>query len=89
MPRAGGRRYEFRWSVTGPRVQTYFRFVLATTADLRNPVVDQTDLTAGQIVVTNVSDSVYYWTVIAEQFENGQFYGKGSPIRAFLLAGPT
>jgi hypothetical protein len=86
VPRQGSRDYEFRWLVSRPDVATRFRFVLANTADLRNPIVDKTDITAGQIVVTALPSGDYYWTVIAEQFDNGRFYEKGSPIRTFTLA---
>ena len=85
-PRAGSRDYEFRWFVSRTNVETRFRFVLATTPDLRQPVIDRTDLTGGQLVVSNLPPGVYYWTIVAEQFENGRFYEKGSAVRSFTLA---
>ncbi|HYS64678.1 MAG TPA: FecR domain-containing protein, partial [Paraburkholderia sp.] len=85
-PRAGSRDYEFRWFVSRAAGETRFRFVLATTADLRHPIVDRTDLTGGQFVVSDLPAGVYYWTIIAEQFENGRFYEKSSTIRSFTLA---
>ncbi|WP_120295174.1 FecR domain-containing protein [Paraburkholderia sp. BL23I1N1] len=85
-PRAGSRDYEFRWFVSRSTVETRFRFVLATTADLRHPLVDRTDLTGGQFVVSDLPGGVYYWTVVAEQFENGRFYEKSSTVRSFTLA---
>ncbi|NPT59674.1 FecR family protein [Paraburkholderia elongata] len=85
-PRAGSRDYEFRWFVSRSAVETRFRFVLATTADLQHPLVDRTDLTGGQIVVSDLPGGVYYWTVVAEQFENGRFYEKSSAVRSFTLA---
>lgn len=85
-PRAGSRDFEFRWLASRTGVETHFRFVLATTADLREPLVDHTDLQAGQIVVSDLPPGVYYWTVIAEQFDNGRLYQKGSSIRSFTLA---
>jgi hypothetical protein len=84
--RPGSRDYTFRWYASRPGVETRFRFVLGTTADLSHPLVDRTDLPAGQIVVTDLPRGIYYWTVIAEQFENGRFYEKGSSIRSFTLA---
>lgn len=87
--RPGSRDYTFRWFASRPGVETRFRFVLGTTADLSNPLVDRTDLPAGEIVVTDLPRGVYYWTVIAEQFENGRFYEKGSSIRSFTLAPPA
>ncbi|WP_442955536.1 FecR domain-containing protein [Paraburkholderia sp. MPAMCS5] len=90
--RAGSRDYEFRWFVSrGPAsaaasVQTHFRFILATTDDLRDPLVDRTDLTGGQLVVSDLPAGVYYWTVVAEQFENGHFYETKSAVRSFTLA---
>jgi hypothetical protein len=85
-PRAGTRDYTFRWFASRPGVETHFRFVLGASPDLRNPLVDRPDLPAGEIVVTDLPRGVYYWTVIAEQFENGRFYEKGSSIRSFTLA---
>ncbi|MGF6903775.1 hypothetical protein P3T22_005061 [Paraburkholderia sp. GAS348] len=85
-PRAGSRDYEFRWFVSRSTVETRFRFVLATTADLRHPLVDRTDLTGGQLVVSDLPGGVYYWTIVAEQFENGRFYEKSSAVRSFTLA---
>jgi hypothetical protein len=85
-PRAGSRDYTFRWFASRPGVETHFRFVLGVSADLGHPLVDRTDLPAGEIVVTDLPRGVYYWTVIAEQFENGRFYEKGSSIRSFTLA---
>ncbi|RDJ99957.1 peptidase M23 [Paraburkholderia lacunae] len=84
--RAGSRDYEFRWFVSRTDVETRFRFVLATSEDLRHPIVDRTDLTGGQVVVSDLPPGVYYWTVVAEQFENGRFYEKSSSIRSFTLA---
>ncbi|RFU49905.1 FecR domain-containing protein [Paraburkholderia sp. DHOC27] len=84
--RPGSRDYTFRWFVSRAGVATRFRFVLGTTADLGTPLVDRTDLPAGEIVVTDLPRGVYYWTVIAEQFENGRFYEKSSSIRSFTLA---
>ena len=85
-PRAGTRDYTFRWFASRPGVDSRFRFVLGAAPDLRNPIVDRTDLPAGELVVTDLPRGVYYWTVIAEQFENGRFYEKGSSIRSFTLA---
>jgi hypothetical protein len=85
-PRAGSRDYEFRWFVSRSTVETRFRFVLATTADLRDPLVDRTDLTGGQLVVSELPAGVYYWTIVAEQFENGRFYATSSAVRSFTLA---
>jgi hypothetical protein len=84
--RAGSRDYEFRWFVSRATVETRFRFVLATTADLRHPLVDRTDLSGGQLVVSDLPAGVYYWTIVAEQFENGRFYEKSSAVRSFTLA---
>ncbi|OAJ52571.1 peptidase M23 [Paraburkholderia ginsengiterrae] len=85
-PRAGSHDYEFRWFVSRDAAGTRFRFVLAATADLRHPLVDRTDLTGGQLVVSDLPAGVYYWTVVAEQFENGRFYEKSSAVRSFTLA---
>ncbi|WP_341319354.1 FecR domain-containing protein [Paraburkholderia sp. IMGN_8] len=85
-PRAGSRDYEFRWFVSRSNVETRFRFVLATSDDLRHPIIDRTDLTSGQLVASDLPRGVYYWTVVVEQFENGRFYEKSSSIRTFTLA---
>ncbi|CAB3704835.1 hypothetical protein LMG27174_03876 [Paraburkholderia rhynchosiae] len=87
-PRAGNRNYEFRWFVSqsAPSVETRFRFVMATTDDLRHPIVDRTDLTGGQFVVSDLPPGVYYWMIVAEQFENGRFYETSSAVRSFTLA---
>ncbi|WP_233855051.1 FecR domain-containing protein [Paraburkholderia sp. HD33-4] len=84
--RANGRDYEFRWFVSHSDVPTRFRFVLAKTADLSQPVVDRTDLPGGELVITDLPPGVYYWTIVAEQFDNGRFYEKSSPVRSFTLA---
>ncbi|MDR6408925.1 FecR domain-containing protein [Paraburkholderia terricola] len=84
--RAGSRDYEFRWFVSRAAGETRFRFVLAASADLRHPIVDRTDLSGGQFVVSDLPAGVYYWTIIAEQFENGRFYETSSSIRSFTLA---
>jgi hypothetical protein len=80
------REFEFRWWVDNSQVTTRFRFVLASTPDLRDPIVDQPDLTTSEIVVSNLRPGVYYWTIVVEQFENGRFYQKGGAVRSFTLA---
>jgi hypothetical protein len=72
--------------VSRATVETRFRFVLATTADLRHPLVDRTDLSGGQLVVSDLPAGDYYWTIVAEQFENGRLYEKSSAVRSFTLA---
>lgn len=84
--RAGSRDYEFRWLVSRADVETRFRFVLGTTADLLHPIVDRTDLTGGQLIVSDLPAGVYYWTIVGEQFENGRFYETSSAVRSFTLA---
>jgi len=84
-PRAASRDYEFRWLTDQHDVETRFRFVLARTPDLRDPIVDQVDISAGKLVVSDLPRGVYYWTVVGEQFENGKFYEKASAIRSFTL----
>jgi hypothetical protein len=85
-PRTGTRDYEFRWFVSRQADSTRFRFVLADTADLSHPLIDRTDLEGGELVVKDLPRGVYYWTVIAEQFDNGKFYETGSAVRSFTLA---
>jgi hypothetical protein len=85
-PIEGSRDFAFRWFVDGhAQKNTRFRFVLGTTSDLRVPLVDRTDITAGETVVRDLPKGVYYWTVIAEQFDNGHYYQKASPVQSFRL----
>jgi hypothetical protein len=85
-PRAGTHDYEFRWFVSRAQVDTRFRFVMGTTSDLHEPIVDRTDLSGGQLVVSDLPAGVYYWTIIAEQFQNGRLYETGSAVRSFTIA---
>ncbi|QYD71930.1 FecR domain-containing protein [Paraburkholderia edwinii] len=84
--RLGSREFEFRWLADRAHVATRYRFVLASTPDLRNPIVDRTDLKNAEIVVSDLQPGLYYWTIVVEQFENGRFYQKSSAIRSFQLA---
>lgn len=80
------RDYAFRWFVDQRRAgSTRFRFVLATSPDLRAPLVDRTDISDGEAVVSDLPKGVYYWTVIAEQFEGGRYFQKASPVQSFRL----
>jgi len=81
----GSRDFAFRWFIDRNAQHTRFRFVLGTTADLRAPLVDRTDIMAGELVVRDLPKGVYYWTVIAEQFDNGRYYQKASPVQSFRL----
>nr|WP_246024757.1 FecR domain-containing protein [Paraburkholderia dinghuensis] len=82
---ANSRAYAFRWFVDRDASGTQFRFVLGTTPDLRAPVIDRTDIKTGEIVINDLPKGVYYWTVIAEQFENGRYFQKASPVESFRL----
>jgi hypothetical protein len=84
--RLDSREFEFRWLVDRSDVTTRYRFVLGSTPDLRDPIVDRPDLTNAQIVVSDLPPGAYYWTVVVEQFENGRFYQKSSAVRSFQLA---
>ncbi len=79
------RDYAFRWFVNRSAGDTRFRFVLAASPDLGTPLVDRTDIKDGQIVVRDLPKGVYYWSVIAEQFEGGRYYQKASPVQSFRL----
>ena len=78
-------RYRFRWTVDRVAENTHFRFVLATNPDLRAPLVDRTDLGGGQLVVSNLPPGVYYWSVVAGQFDKGRYYEKATPVQSFRL----
>ncbi|MEX3691477.1 FecR domain-containing protein [Paraburkholderia sp. BR14263] len=84
-PIEGSRDFAFRWFIDRNAQNTRFRFVLGTTSDLRAPLIDRTDITTGDAVVRDLPKGVYYWTVIAEQFDNGHYYQKGSPVQSFRL----
>jgi hypothetical protein len=81
----GTHNYAFRWFVDSRAADMHFRFVLAAGPDLRVPLVDRTDISGGEVVVSDLPKGVYYWTVIAEQFENGRYYQKASPVQSFRL----
>ncbi|MBB3260534.1 hypothetical protein F4827_005438 [Paraburkholderia bannensis] len=81
----GSRDYAFRWFVDRGAGDTRFRFVLAASPDLRTPLVDRTDIKDGEAVVRDLPKGVYYWSVIAEQFEAGRYYQKASPVQSFRL----
>jgi hypothetical protein len=81
----GTRNYAFRWFVDQGAANTHFRFILATGPDLRVPLVDRTDIAGGEVTISDLPKGVYYWTVIAEQFENGRYYQKASPVQSFRL----
>lgn len=85
-PRADSHDYVFRWLTGRPDVPTRYRLVLATTPDLARPLVDQTDVTGAEVIVQNLPRGVYYWTVIAEQFEHGRYYQRASAVQSFTLA---
>ena len=53
---------------------------------MRDPLVDEVDISTDHIAVAGLPAGVYYWTVVAEQFENGQFYETVSRVRSFTLA---
>lgn len=84
-PVDGSRDFAFRWFIDRGAQNTHFRFVLGTAPDLRVPLVDRTDITTGEAVVRDLPKGVYYWTVIAEQFDNGHYYQKASPVQSFRL----
>ncbi|RKP46870.1 FecR domain-containing protein [Trinickia fusca] len=84
--REGSRDYEFQWSLAHSAAEAHFRFVLAHTADLRDPIVDRVDLADQRIAVENLPPGVYYWTVIAERFTGGQLREMASGVRSFTLA---
>ncbi|SDE14146.1 Uncharacterized conserved protein, contains LysM and FecR domains [Paraburkholderia lycopersici] len=84
-PVGGSRDFAFRWFTDRNAQNTRFRFVLGTSADLRAPLVDRTDITTGETVVRDLPKGVYYWTVVAEQFDNGRYYQKASPVQSFRL----
>lgn len=77
--------YRFRWTVDRRAENTRFRFVLSAASDLRSPLVDRPDIRGGQIVVSNLAPGVYYWSVVAEQFDKGRYYQKATPVQSFRL----
>lgn len=85
-PEGGGRSYLFRWFVGRDADKTHFRLIVSTDPDLRAPLVDRTDISGGEARVSNLPGGVYYWTVIAEQFDKGRYYAKAGPVQSFRLA---
>ena len=81
----GSRAFSFRWFVDSGAPATRFRFVLGTAQDLRTPLIDRTDIAAAGAVVNDLPKGEYFWTVIAEQFENGRYYQKASPVQSFRI----
>jgi hypothetical protein len=84
-PLNGSHDYTFRWFADRGAQNTRFRFVLGTTADLRVPIVDRPDIVEDEVIVRDLPKGVYYWTVITEQFDNGHYYQKASPVQSFTL----
>jgi hypothetical protein len=37
-------------------------------------------------VVSDLPPGIYYWTIVAEQFDNGRLYETASAVRTFTLA---
>jgi hypothetical protein len=82
----GSRTYDFTWLASRSGVPTHFRFILSPHEDLHDPIIDAVDLEAHRFSVANLPAGVYYWTVVAEQFENGRFYETAAGVRSFTLA---
>lgn len=85
-PSAGSRDYMFRWLTSRTGVPTRYRFILSRNDDMREPLIDEVDVLTDHLVVADLPAGVYYWTVVAEQFENGRFYETVSPVHSFTLA---
>jgi len=81
----GAHNYRFRWTADRHAQNTRFRFVLATTPDLRAPLVDRPDLGGAEVTVSNLAPGTYYWSVVAEQFDKGRYYQKATPVQSFRL----
>ncbi|PXW14618.1 FecR family protein [Paraburkholderia caballeronis] len=84
-PADGVHSYQFRWFVDRRAESTSFRFVLAANPDLRTPLVDRPDVGGGHVVVSNLPAGVYYWSVVAGQFDRGRYYEKATPVQSFRL----
>jgi hypothetical protein len=82
----GDRTFAFQWLVDRTEAHTRYRFLLAGSPDLREPIVDRPDETSNHIAVANLQPGLYYWTVIVEQTEQGRLYQKSSGIRSFEVA---
>jgi hypothetical protein len=82
----GDRTFEFQWLVDRAEAHTRYRFLLAESPDLREPIVDRPDETSNHIAVSNLEPGIYYWAVIVEQTENGRLYQKSSGTRSFEVA---
>jgi hypothetical protein len=84
--RDGTRNFEFRWIASRDDTATRYRFVLAASADLSSPIVDEPDIVHNELVVSKLQRGVYYWAVMATQFANGRFYEKYSPVQSFTVS---
>ncbi|CAN7561170.1 FecR domain-containing protein [Trinickia sp. LjRoot230] len=85
-PAHGTRNYTFRWLASRAGVPTQFRFILSRNDDLRDPLIDAVDLSVDRLAVAGLPPGVYYWVVVAEQFERGRFYETASGVHSFTLA---
>nr|WP_258002328.1 FecR domain-containing protein [Burkholderia sp. WAC0059] len=82
---AGAHNYVFRWMAGRSASPTHYRFVLSASKDLHAPLVDRSDLPGNALTVSNLAHGVYYWTVIAEQFDHGRFYQKVGAVQSFRI----
>ncbi|MEX3693340.1 FecR domain-containing protein [Paraburkholderia sp. BR14263] len=82
--------YEFRWmsdtgELTTGEPTTRYRFVLSTSPDLAARILDVADIVQTRLTVSHLQPGRYYWTVTAEQFENGKYYSRTSAVESFVI----
>lgn len=78
------RRFLFKWRSEG-QGETRFRFVLTREAG-GAPLVDQPDLSAGELVVTDLPEGAYSWRVLVTRVDNGVRQDKWSAPQRFEVA---
>jgi hypothetical protein len=79
------RRYLFKWTTAGEGAAAY-RFVLGRGADGRDALIDQSGLSSGEFVVTDLPPGVYHWRVLVVRFDGGRVAEKWSAPQRFEVA---
>ncbi|MGA0606552.1 FecR domain-containing protein [Phenylobacterium sp. VNQ135] len=79
------RRYLFKWTTAGEGTASY-RFVLTPSRAGAAPVIDQSGLTSGEFVVTDLPPGAYEWRVLVVRFEDGKAAEKWSAPQRFEVA---
>lgn len=79
-----GRCLRFRWRVGGEGERRY-RFQIAASPD-GVPIVDQSEMTGSEIVLTDLPGGTYYWRVESSLIEGGKRQSKWSDQQELRVA---